>query len=531
MGLTSASDFIRRLRASDPDSLDELRRMATPCLERLASQHAERGTYRESNERFVERGMVFCRLWLLHLSADQVSRLDAGSDPVKAVGAAVQVALVRYFSRRRTDAMAADSPSGGVAGDVSTSNVSNVPRFRIELSVRPLEEVGGDFTDVSSAEGLGPALGMVRVVVGDVAGHGWLAHLVAEGCRRLIPLVSERAARPEEILEGLHAELRPVMPAGVYVEISAALFEPGGTARAAYSGHCWQLLGRRSGRSLSIERLGGMFVGLDFDWSEDCFEARESCLEVGDELVLGSDGIFEQPASDGRMLSSHLDDLAANPFPDDVSLHELVWGLYESAAQDSPPKDDATLVSVRRRPPTCDECPELICPDLCEQQLLSPNLKDSPAAEGLYRLLCDKVRRSVLQIVPNESDADDVMQIAFFRLIRKLHQWKHDCPLCLFFRVIAVREALRLREAQRNRRTVSLDEGFDVAAGGAVSVELRDCLEAKTRSFPLAWREVLRMKLDGVPHEQIARELGVRSRATIQTWLSRMREVFRDCVS
>ena len=520
----NASSFIRQLRASDPGALDELRRMAISPLERLAARYADLTAERASDASFIQRGLIFCRLWLYHLTPVELGRLDDTPRPADAVRAAVQVALARYFSPHRAQKILEEYPSDSSREVSSTSLVGTVPRFRVELSFKPLEDVGGDFFDVSTDED------PLRVVVGDVAGHGWLAFLVAEGCRRLIGAVARETPRPEAVLERLHAELRPVLPEGLYVEISITLIERNGTAHSAFSGRCWRLHCRQADRTLNVDRLGGLFVGLNVDWSEDSFEACECQMDDGDELVLGSDGVFEQLTPDGRMLASRLDELATTPLPAGTSLHDLVWGLYESAAEECPPKDDATLLSVRRRPPTCDECPEHLCPDLAERQLLSAHLKESPAAESLYRLLCDKVRRSVLQIVPNDADADDVLQIAFFRLIRKLHQWKHDCPLCLFFRVIAVREALRVRESQRNRRTVELDDRFEVAGGGAVSLELRECLETKARSFPVAWREVLRMKLDGVPHDQIAKALGIRSRATIQTWLARMREVFRDCV-
>ena len=68
-------------------------------------------------------------------------------------------------------------------------------------------------------------------------------------------------------------------------------------------------------------------------------------LAHGDEILLATDGVFDQLAAEGAVLGAGLPEELAGPGP----LLQRVRALLDRALERAPQKDDITLVLIRRR--------------------------------------------------------------------------------------------------------------------------------------------------------------------------------------
>ena len=517
MQFTSWSEFAGGIRTHDAASLTYLRNVAAPILKSLSDQV----NYAGVKNRFVERGIVFARLYLAALETGVLERLGAFSD--RMLASFLNVVFRRYFVRTPPDWLAGQFEIP-LQREVDSLTALLLRRYRVRREFHPHDDVGGDFAEFGVHDG------RAWMIVGDVSGDGWLAHLVAEGCRLLVSrIVRETVPAPQSLLATLHSQLRPVLPSGLFVEMSIAVGDDKGSVEIGFGGATWLARWHTVARQISAERPGGSLVGLDADIPADNRRCIPWRMVPGDEAVLGSDGLFDQPLEAGVTLGRWLEACTDEGLADGETFHDTIWSRFAAAVQTQGQFDDMTQLSFKLQPPTCDDCPDDACPDLAERCLS----KHPTAEESLYRVLCSRTRPTVersLREVP-EIDADDVLQDAMLRLFRNLHQWRRDCPLCLFFRVIAVREALRQRHWIKRHGTRPWPDGFDWPAPSVdPSSEMAECIEAKANTFRPQWQDVLRQKLDGKKHEEIARSLGIKSRTTIQNWLKEMREILLDCL-
>jgi hypothetical protein len=163
---------------------------------------------------------------------------------------------------------------------------------------RPIEKVGGDWWSADAA--------MERtlwIIVADVTGHGYLAHVVAAGLPHLWTTPRIKAMRGErftpcELLNALGQELADCLPDGVFVEAALGRLSADGGISVAGAGNCCVVI-RRSGRSqIDLHDFGGFYLGME----PGDRDQREWSLDLGDELMLASDGLHEQPCGENLRL-------------------------------------------------------------------------------------------------------------------------------------------------------------------------------------------------------------------------------------
>src|SRR5512136_2036907 len=152
--------------------------------------------------------------------------------------------------------------------------------------LEPAREVGGDLYGVCAA---GPE--RLVVFLGDVSGKGIPASMFMVRAISLARLLAREIAEPERILARLNDELAADNPSGMFVTFLCAVFEPGsGRLTLDNAGHCRPLLLPASAPPRwAVENLGtalGFEPGLHF-------ERTELQLNLGDTLVLYSDGVSE----------------------------------------------------------------------------------------------------------------------------------------------------------------------------------------------------------------------------------------------
>jgi serine phosphatase RsbU (regulator of sigma subunit) len=240
-------------------------------------------------------------------------------------------------------------PFGG--RDQTTAMPEPLPEtetFTCQTVYRPLEKVGSFWYGGDWYGGRREADGTLWVIIADITGHGFAASLLANA----LPAVWRKiwadhlapSPRPADVLAAMHDLLIDCLPEDVYVECTLLRMTPGGEVTIAPAGGSRLFLLRGSLSALDLLKLRGLWLGLDrpADLDQQTF-----ILEAGDELLLGSDGIFDQLIEYGGRDS----DLVQVVFEamTQGGLLDAVNDILDRALRQYPQKDDITIVSVRRR--------------------------------------------------------------------------------------------------------------------------------------------------------------------------------------
>jgi serine phosphatase RsbU (regulator of sigma subunit) len=142
----------------------------------------------------------------------------------------------------------------------------------------------------------------------------------------------------------MHELLQDCLPDSVYVECTLVRLTPYGEATIAPAGGTRVLLRRGRAARPDLLKLRGTWLGLKAPTTRDQQTWR---LEAGDELLLGTDGMFDQFAGhDGTEVTEILSDVPETR----TLLDELQLHLRERLRR-VPQKDDITMVLLRRREP------------------------------------------------------------------------------------------------------------------------------------------------------------------------------------
>jgi len=120
--------------------------------------------------------------------------------------------------------------------------------------------------------------------------------------------------------------------------------------------------------------------------------------------------------------------------------------------------------------------------------------------EELMHRHTNMVRRRVLSILRNSSDADDVVQEVFFKAWRGLSNFRADASLRTWLTSIATNEALAFYRRERRRTWESLGE-FDTlvchgepADQAIIRGEERRAIRGAVLKLPLKLREVVTLR-------------------------------------
>jgi len=211
---------------------------------------------------------------------------------------------------------------------------------------KPANTVGGDFYDI-----LPRPDGTVMVALGDVAGKASpAALLMALLLAMLRTLVDEELPLPV-LVQRLNLQVTRHAPASRFITLFLASFNPA-TGRLLFvnAGQTPPLLRRQNG---TVERLstGGIALGM-FEGSQ--YDAGHVRLEVGDALVMYSDGITEaeDPAGQPFDESGLERTLALYPgtFPNApaASIGQAIFDAVEHHRRDSRLADDLSVLVLSR---------------------------------------------------------------------------------------------------------------------------------------------------------------------------------------
>ncbi len=217
------------------------------------------------------------------------------------------------------------------------------PGYVSQTFSRPYTRLGHHFFGGDWYAGRQLDDGSLWVFLADVTGHGYFAYLLASGLPALWQecwnMHAHRTPEPIELLTSMHELLCESMPEGIFLEGILVRLDSDGEATVVSAGGT-RLLLRRGSRRPDLLKLRGAWLGLRAPSSDEqhCFS-----LDDGDELLLATDGVFDQLEDSGN----------DGTFPAGLTggLFDSMRRQIEQSLAHGPQKDDITMVLLRRRAP------------------------------------------------------------------------------------------------------------------------------------------------------------------------------------
>lgn len=163
--------------------------------------------------------------------------------------------------------------------------------YEVAATMRPADQVGGDYYDVFVAHG------RVWVLIGDVSGHGVSAGLimmmVQMAVRTLLCQPDGGALNPASLLTCVNAALWPNLERigrGQYMTLTALCLDGGKLRHAGL--HLDPLVYRAETKQVQRLESSGIWMGM-IDQAEGYFGDTEVELAEGDVILLDTDGLSE----------------------------------------------------------------------------------------------------------------------------------------------------------------------------------------------------------------------------------------------
>ena len=217
-----------------------------------------------------------------------------------------------------------------------------LPGWQIAAYYHPAREVGGDFYDVIALSD-----GRVGFVVGDVTDKGVPAALVMSATRSVLRASAQRLIEPGVVLECVNDHLCPDMPAKMFVTCLYGVLDPqSGHLRFANAGHDLPYVKTADG---VVElRARGMPLGL---MPGMAYEEKEMTLELGDSVLLHSDGVVEAHDPERNMFGfPRLKETVGDAPGGQELIDRVLRDLAEFTGAGAEQEDDITMVALQRSP-------------------------------------------------------------------------------------------------------------------------------------------------------------------------------------
>ncbi len=216
--------------------------------------------------------------------------------------------------------------------------------YEISASLTPADEVGGDYYDVITVENRD------WLVIGDVSGHGVPAGLIMMMVQTSIHSILNESPNMDSIrlLEVVNKTISEnIRRLGESKYMTITVFAKIEEGEFVFSGlHQDILIYRCSTNSVEAIETNGMWIGLD-DNIEGMNRADKVKLEVGDVMLLYTDGITEATDSKGEMFGD--DSLARILNEKGSSSAMTVHDEILSTLSVYNKSDDITLLVIKRK--------------------------------------------------------------------------------------------------------------------------------------------------------------------------------------
>ena len=205
----------------------------------------------------------------------------------------------------------------------------SIPGYSLSSTYLPAMEVGGDFFQIISLDGL--ATRSTLIILGDVSGKGLRAAMAVSLIVGAVRTLAETTSRPTEILAGLSRRLHGRLQGGFSTCVILRL-DPHGVCTLASAGHPAPYLNDKE-----IELPGALPLGID---PTTAYEETIVHFSPGDRCALYTDGLLEARAPNGEIFSfERLQTLFASS-PDAAQASEAAVAFGQD--------DDITVVTLTR---------------------------------------------------------------------------------------------------------------------------------------------------------------------------------------
>ncbi len=216
------------------------------------------------------------------------------------------------------------------------------PGFDIAAKCEPSRRVGGDVYDlIPTPDGL-------FFMLGDVAGKGIPAALMAASLQSAVRLLVQRRPPLEDLTRQLHQHFLGSTPESKFATVFLAYLYEGGELEWVSAGHNPVVLVPPGGECRFLGAVGPP-LGL---LPNAVYPAQRSALAPGTVLLAYTDGLSEAPSSDEKEADFGLDRIAAlvqrrRALPMAALVEELFAAVAEHTSA-APPHDDRTVLAIRR---------------------------------------------------------------------------------------------------------------------------------------------------------------------------------------
>jgi serine phosphatase RsbU (regulator of sigma subunit) len=204
----------------------------------------------------------------------------------------------------------------------------------------PSRVIAGDFFDHFEVGD-----GSLAFVIGDVAGKGPPAAILAAAIQGMLAAFASQQELPSIILGRVNEALRRRMPDSRFVTMILGIVDSNGGLRIANAGHPRAILTRRDGSMIRLER-GGLPLGVS---DQPGIEDEEVRLSPGDTIVLFTDGVSEARDASGVDFGEEriLEVIAGERDGRPERAIEALFRAVEGFTAGVPPEDDVTVVALR----------------------------------------------------------------------------------------------------------------------------------------------------------------------------------------
>jgi serine phosphatase RsbU (regulator of sigma subunit)/tRNA A-37 threonylcarbamoyl transferase component Bud32 len=209
---------------------------------------------------------------------------------------------------------------------------------KVAGSHRSADESGGDWWWLHEAEG------RVRVIVGDVTGHGAAAAMLTASMAAVVRHASRLSPQPSppELAQALHDVLGDLSRGEYLMTLSIVEIDPEAGALRWWNAGAPPLLVHRDGGRLQVLNATGVPVG----GARFALEAVEVDFAPGDRAMVYTDGIVEQPIRSGRPFGRRALAKSFTKVPAVEDVGPAVFAALDDSMGDQVQDDDHTVVII-----------------------------------------------------------------------------------------------------------------------------------------------------------------------------------------
>ena len=230
------------------------------------------------------------------------------------------------------------------------SKFPSSPHFHVYGNMKPAQDVGGDFYDITTLPD-----GRLAVAVADVSGKGVPAALFMMSSCTMLRGATISTDDPAEVLSVANDVLYQTNESTMFVTVFFAVYNPiSGRLHYANGGHNHPVVIHADGTATVLPKVQGVALGVVQNFE---YGSHDVILEPGDTVVLYTDGVTEaENAAAEQFEMERLCGLFANASPN--SAEDTVTEVFravEEFAGDAPQFDDITCLVLHRRAAAADE--------------------------------------------------------------------------------------------------------------------------------------------------------------------------------